>query len=90
MIDLNKLREKLENITEDDFKEYFRNKPKIPKGWVSIDDHLPKWLAIDLERGYSSYKVRDINGNEFKTTVTDHSLWEVQAREMNITHWLNV
>ena len=60
-----------------------------PKGWLSIEEHLPGWLAKDVMQGYSVYKVRHKDGTEFESAVTDHGLWYYLAKEAGVTHWLN-
>jgi len=70
------------------WKEEFRD--KNPKGWVSVEDALPMWKAMDVGKGYSEYKVKDTNGDEFPTQVTDHTGWYyMYAKERGITHWWN-
>jgi hypothetical protein len=66
-----------------------RFKDNTPKGWLSIEDHLPKMFARDIMQGYSVYKVRDKDGNEFESGVSDHNIWYYDAKEAGITHWLN-
>ena len=60
----------------------------IPKGWVSIEDHLPMMLAVDFLTG-TAYKVKDKDGNEFESIVGDHNVWYYSAKEQGITHWYN-
>ncbi len=68
----------------------FLPEPEIPKGWIDIEEHLPKCLAIDfITKGYSEYTAKDKDGNEFETTVTDHGMWYHMAKDAGITHWLN-
>lgn len=61
----------------------------IPKGWVSIEDHLPQMLAMDIMVGYTTYKVKFKDGTESITAVSDHNIWYYRAKEEGITHWLN-
>lgn len=46
-IDLKALEVALENMTEEDMQKYFPEST-TPKGWVSIDDELPKMFAKDI------------------------------------------
>ena len=62
--------------------------PVIPKGWVSIEDHLPMMSASDLMTGYTTYKVKNIDNKESTTIVSDHNTWYYHAKENGITHWL--
>ena len=85
------LREHLHNMTpkeKEEMREHFRD--KNPKGWVSVEDALPMWKAMDVGKGYSEYKVKDKDGNEFTTQLTDHTTWyHFVAKEKGITHWWN-
>lgn len=84
-----RLDQALASLTEEDIEKYFP-KDTTPKGWVSIEDYLPHCMAMDyIEKGYSTYKVKDSNGTEFETAVTDHNIWYYLAKEQNITHWWN-
>lgn len=60
----------------------------IPEGWISIEDHLPKCLAVDFMTG-TSYLVRNISGEVWYTSVMDHDAWYHIAKRMGITHWWN-
>jgi len=84
----NRLEEALSNISPEDMDKFFPIDTK-PKGWVSIEEHLPMMFAIDIMQGYSVYKVRDKNGNEFESSVADHDVWYYRAKEQEITHWYN-
>jgi hypothetical protein len=85
------LREHLESLTPEQIEEirekYFTD--KRPKGWLSIEEHLPMMFAIDIVRGYSVFKVKDKDGNEFESAVADHNIWYYRAKDEGITHWLN-
>ena len=87
---LEELRKCLDNMSEEE-KEKMCNffKDTRPKGWLSIEDHLPHMYAMDIMEGYSVFKVRDKDGNEFDTKVSDHNTWYYGAREVGITHWLH-
>ena len=91
-LDLDKIRkqvdEALANMTPEDIEKYFP-KDTTPKGWLSIDDYLPKMLAKDLVQGGTLYKVAYSNGDEGTSIVSDHNMWVVYAREQGVTHWLN-
>lgn len=78
----------LSNMSQEEIEEYFPS-DKRPKGWLSIDEYLPMMYAVDIMQGYSVFKVKDINGNEFESKVSDHNTWYYFAKENEITHWLN-
>lgn len=81
--------EALSKLTPEEIEKYFPT-DNTPKGWVSIEEHLPQCLAIDFcEKGYSVYKVKDKDGNEFESAVTDHNVWYYMAKEAGVTHWWN-
>lgn len=90
---LDALKEHFANMTPEQIAEekalYFP-KDKTPKGWVDIEEHLPKCKAMDfIKQGYSVYSVRDKDGDEYESYVTDHNTWYYSAKEQGITHWLN-
>lgn len=91
-MNVNELRDYLKNLTEEE-KEEIRRKyfpeDRRPKGWVSIEAHLPMMMVKDITQGYSVYKVKDEFGNEFETRVCDHNTWYYHAKEIGITHWYN-
>ena len=87
-IDLDKLREALANMSQEEMDKHFP-KDTRPKGWLSIEDHLPMMLAMDIMVGGSEYKVRYEDGTEGTTMVSDHNTWYYYAKETGITHWLN-
>lgn len=81
----------LDSLTEEELKEHkekYFPESTIPKGWVSIEDHLPQWLAKDVIKGYTNYKVKD-EISEFVTGVTDPNIFKYYAMECGITHWFN-
>ena len=80
--------EEIKNKIAEYYKDYIKNIPKIPKGWVSIEDHLPVFLTKDVIKGKSTYLVMGRDGNIFKSTVLN-SKWYYLAKETNITHWYN-
>lgn len=81
---------KIPKETIEKIKKEINAQPKIEKGWVDIEEHLPHCKAIDfITQGCSTYKVKDKNGEEFYTQVTDHNIWYYMAKEAGITHWLN-
>ena len=87
---LKALQNHLNNMTEADkqeMREYFVD--KTPKGWVSIEEHLPMMLAMDIMQGYSVYKVKNDKGEEFESAVSDHNTWYYRAKECGVTHWFN-
>lgn len=87
---LEAFRKHLDEMTEEQrakMQEYFKD--TRPKGWLSIEEYLPMMCIDDLEQGYSVFKVRDKDGNEFETYVTDHHIWYYRAKYAGVTHWLN-
>lgn len=85
-----KFAEHLRNMTAEqkrEMVEFFTD--NIPKGWVSIEEHLPMMYGKDIMQGYSMFKVRDKYGNEFESMVSDGNIWYYFALENNITHWFN-
>jgi hypothetical protein len=78
----------LENMTEEEIRKYFPADTR-PKGWLSIEEYLPMMLAIDFLDGGTIYKVKDKDGNEFLSLVSDHNVWYYMAKEDGITHWWN-
>lgn len=90
---LDNIKDYLSNLTEkekEELQEYFKGDSEdIPKGWVSIEDHLPKMYAVDIEKGYTSYKVKHKNGTTGSTCVSDHNTWYRYAKQVDITHWWN-
>ena len=83
-----KLDETLANITPEEMAKYFPPDTR-PKGWLSIEEHLPMMYAIDYFNGGTTYKVKDKDGNEFTSTVMDHNVWYYMAKEAGVTHWWN-
>ena len=86
------LQKKLDSLSDEEIQEirkkYFTD--DRPKGWVDIEQHLPMMLVRDIKQGYSTFKVRDKDGNEFETQVTDHNTWYYHyAKKNQITHWFN-
>jgi hypothetical protein len=85
------LRKHLDSLSQEEIEEirekYFKD--KRPKGWLSIEEHLPMMFAVDIMQGYSVFKVRDKYGNEFETRVADHNTWYYHAKEIGITEWFN-
>jgi len=83
-----KLNEALANMTQEDIDKYFLPDTR-PKGWLSIEEYLPMMYAIDIMQGYTLYKVKDKDGNEFESAVSDHNVWYYMAKNAGITHWWN-
>jgi len=85
-----KLKEILDNMTPEEIeetREFFRD--DTPKGWLSIEDHLPQFLAKDIMQGYSIYKVRYADGHEDETCVSDHNMWYYLAKDEGVVEWFN-
>ena len=91
-LDLEEMKKKIDeflaNITQEEINKYFPPDTR-PKGWLSIEEYLPMMCAIDIVQGYTLYKVKDKNGNEFESAVSDHNSWYYYAKEEGITHWWN-
>lgn len=83
-----KFDEAIKNITQEDIEKYFSGR-NIPDGWVDIEEHLPMMRAIDISEGYTLFLVKDKDGNEFESPVSDHNTWYYAAKEQGITHWKN-
>ena len=88
-----KLKEYLDSKTTEElqaeWEEMFPPENDPPKGWISIEDHLPMMYAIDIGQGYSEFKVKYKNGNEGVNYVGDGNIWYYEAKKAGITHWLN-
>ena len=81
----------LEEISPEEIEKYFPP-DKTPKGWVSIEDHLPAVTVDDFLSNDAIVRVvmvKDKNGNEFRTQVGDHQMWYYAAKDAGITHWWN-
>lgn len=87
-INFDKLRKSLQNLSEEEIDKYFPT-DITPKGWVSIEDYLPKMKAIDVIVGGTEYKVRCSDGTEGTTMVSDHNTWYYYAKEVGINYWFN-
>lgn len=85
---LDKMKEAIANMTPED-KEKFFPEDTTPKGWVSIEEHLPMCMASDVGQGGSLYKVKNARGRELCSLVSDHNVWYYMAKEQGITHWWN-
>ena len=91
-----KLQAKINSITPEEMQEwheeYERKNPPPPKGWISIEDHLPQILVKDFIEGRPTiYKVKDKNGKEFEIGQGGDALvWKyMYAEPLGITHWFN-
>lgn len=82
------LEEAIANMTPEEKEKFFPEDTK-PKGWISIEDHLPMMMAMDIMQGYTIYKVKCADGAEVETRVSDHNTWYYHAKEVGITHWWN-
>jgi len=82
------LRGHLKKMTQEEIDEFFP-KDTRPKGWLSIEEHLPMMMALDIMKGFTEYKVKYGDGKEDITCVSDHNTWYYYAKEMGITHWWN-
>lgn len=87
---IKKLREHLASLTDEEKLEIAEElRDKRPKGWLSIEDHLPMMKALDVVNFGTKYKVKYIDGTEGTTMVSDHNTWYYDAKERGITHWFN-
>lgn len=88
-IDMNKLREEIKNMSEEEFHDAFFDDRPLPKGWISIEEYLPYMDAGDLFTGGTRYKVKNNDNVEFESLVMDHHMWYHDAKVVGITHWWN-
>ncbi len=90
---LEKIKEAFNKLSPEEWeeinKEFEKEHPPIPKGWLSIEDYKPMMYAKDIMKGYSEFKVRDINGNESIAHISDGNIWYYLAKEQGITEWYN-
>ena len=80
------------NLTKEELSEWYDSLGKrAPHGWVDVTEYLPSVYCDDyLKKGYSVFKVKDINGKVKKTKVCDGMTWfHPFAKPNNITHWWN-
>lgn len=81
-----------DSLTEEDIenlkKKYFPES-NIPKGWVSIREHLPMMLADDILAGGTEYRIKFEDGAEGCAIVSDHNMFKILAIQNNVTHWFN-
>ena len=91
-LDLEKIQKRwddaFDNITQEEIDKFFPPDTR-PKGWLSIEEYLPMMYARDIMQGFSVYKVKDKEGKEFNSLVSDHNTWYYRAKEHGITHWHN-
>jgi hypothetical protein len=87
-IDIEALRKSLDDITQEEIDIYFPPDTK-PKGWLSIDEYLPMFLAEDIMEGGTIYEVKFKDNIHGHSMVSDHSQWYYHAKSEGITHWLN-
>ena len=80
---------KLKNMSFEEFEKHFQADTR-PHGWLNIEDYLPECYVQDfVKQGYSIFKVRDKDGNEFESKILDHNTWYYDAKKQGITHWWN-
>jgi hypothetical protein len=82
------LEKALKELTPEEIEKYFPKDTK-PKGWISIEEHLPMFKAMDFMQGGSVYKVKNKDGEEYESMVGDHNTWYYLAKSDGITHWWN-
>lgn len=93
--ELNFLNKKLDRIikqiTLQDYQLFTKKEKEIPKGWVSIEKHLPVCSTIDfLKKEYTPYKVKDKNGDIFECGVGEDSLvWYSDVKTIGVEYWWN-
>lgn len=83
-----KLEKILKNMTKEEIEKFFPPDTR-PKGWLSIEEHLPMMLAMDIFQGYTKYRVKFFDGTEGTSAVSDHNIWYYMAKDAGITHWWN-
>ena len=87
------LKKYFDSLSEEEIEEHRRKfnegSRNLPIGWISIEDDLPMFLAFDIEKGYTEYKVKFKDGTEGISAVSDHDMWYVIAKKEGITHWYN-
>lgn len=82
---------KLDDMPKDEVQklvdEYFPEDTR-PTGWISIEDDLPACMTMDyVEKGYTTVKVKDKDGNEYDTRVGDSLTWYYDVKKNGVTHW---
>lgn len=82
------LKKALDEMTPEDIEKYFPP-DKTPKGWVSIEEHLPRFYACDILKGYSEFKIKFWDGRVSTSRVSDHNAWYYEVKEAGVTHWFN-
>ena len=83
-----KLDKALSETTKSEFLELMKDRLNSPKGWVDIEKHLPQCLVMDyMDKGYTVYKVKNKDGCEFFSCVSDTKIWYENAKKIGITHW---
>ena len=90
-IDLKAFEEAIANMSKEDKEKYFPE-DKTPKGWVSIEEHLPMVTCDDFlnhNAVVKFIKVKNAKGRIFNSQVGDHQMWYYDAKEAGITHWWN-
>lgn len=93
-LDLKKIDEilnsQLAKETADTINKLYGQEPPIPKGWVSIEEHLPSCYVEDfITKGYTDIKVRNVQGEEFDTCVSDSLIWYYSVKEAGAVEWFN-
>lgn len=78
----------IDNMSREDIEKYFPKDTK-PKGWLSIEDYLPKMMAMDTLKGATVYKVKYEDGLTGESLVCDHNIWYHEAKQLGVTHWFN-
>ncbi len=89
---LKKLEALIDNMTPEEKArhEYLLKGPaEKPKGWLSIEEHLPVWKAVDFEQGYTSVKVKNSEGETGYSQCADHNMWYYLMKDSGVTHWWN-
>lgn len=88
---LKKLEALIDNMTPEEKArhEYLLKSSEKPKGWLSIEEHLPVWKAKDFEKGYTTVRVRYSTGRSGYSQCTDHNMWYHIMKDSGVTHWWN-
>lgn len=89
---LKSMKQALNKSTKEELEARLTKQVEIPLGWISIEEHLPKVTVGDIISNGTTVKlikVKDIDGNEYDSALSDHHIWYHFAKEKGITHWLN-
>lgn len=80
---------KIVDSLPENWRDEFYAKDIVPKGWVSIEDHLPRCIGVDIFDGGTLYLIKFSDGYGGTSRVADHDMWYYRAKEVGVTHWWN-